>query len=783
MIGIISGSETRKLPEEHKLFQELYHLVFVLNQPATLQELFDRSLAGIMKVLEVDRASLLTFDEQDVMRFRAWLNLSPTYRRAVDGHSPWTADEKNPRPVLIADIYEDPGLTELLPVFQQEGIRALGFIPLIKEGWLIGKFMLYYDTPHAFSDEEVQLAEIVAQHIVHAIDRSQSQQALLQYGEKQKILGELGQYALNHYYRLPQLMSQIINRTVETLAVDLCELLALQPDGKSLRLVAGYGWDEGLVGKKTIEAGLSSQAGYTMQHHQPIIVNDLSRETRFEPPELLLSHNVVSGMTVIIEGGERPYGVLGVHTTSPRRFNQDEVHFLQVIANILAAAIQQRRAMAALQAANEDLENRVATRTALLREEIILREMVEEALRQESDYIQLLHRINEIANEPYSLEEAFQLILDQICDFSGWPLGHVFIQASEIFEDGRKNELVSSDIWHCKTAEQFSIIREVTSKTSVKKGAGWVGKVFESGEPVWLTLDSEKEVEERNKALQGSGITGVLAFPVLVADEVVAIMELFTADMREPEEDLLGVMAQIGTQLGRIVERKRAGMIAKKNEKDLRDLTGSLIRQQEEERRLIAHELHDEIGQSLSVLKLELDVLAADIKDIQHQKALNNASRMARYSLGRVQQLSYDLRPPELDTIGLNAALFELCQVFANKADYSVKYNGTRQLPKDVPDTINLSLYRTLQEGLGNALKYSNASRVVVELAYENNELALTIEDNGEWPERLETAELKKQSLRVLELAERFRRLGGFVTFTSNETAGKTLKVVVPWEE
>ena len=122
----------------------------------------------------------------------------------------------------------------------------------------------------------------------------------------------------------------------------LAECLAAQGDALLLR--AGVGWKDGYVGRATVGAGLNSQAGYTLLSSEPVVVEDLSAETRFNGPPLLHEHEVVSGMSVIINDHHRPFGVLGAHTTKRRRFTRDDVNFLQAVANVLAEAIQRRQA-------------------------------------------------------------------------------------------------------------------------------------------------------------------------------------------------------------------------------------------------------------------------------------------------------------------------------------------------------------------------------------------------------------------------------------------------------
>jgi signal transduction histidine kinase len=159
---------------------------------------------------------------------------------------------------------------------------------------------------------------------------------------------------------LPALMQDAVETVARTLETELCKVLELLPDGRELKLVAGVGWRPGLVGNATVGTGLDSQAGYTLQSNEPVIVEDLRAEPRFRGPALLRDHGVVSGMSCIIHGaGGRPWGVLGTHTPRRVRFTRDDVHFLQAVANVLATAIQRKlgeealeRARAAAEAAN-----------------------------------------------------------------------------------------------------------------------------------------------------------------------------------------------------------------------------------------------------------------------------------------------------------------------------------------------------------------------------------------------------------------------------------------------
>jgi len=160
---------------------------------------------------------------------------------------------------------------------------------------------------------------------------------------QQAAVARLGLDALSEH-NTGKLMDRAVALLAETLGVEFCKVLELQPGEEDLLLKAGVGWRRGLVGTERVPADMGSQAGFTLRCGRPVIVEDLRTEERFAGPALLVTHGVVSGMSAVIEGAEgRPYGVLGVHTSRRRRFTEHDVNFLQTVANLLATALDRER--------------------------------------------------------------------------------------------------------------------------------------------------------------------------------------------------------------------------------------------------------------------------------------------------------------------------------------------------------------------------------------------------------------------------------------------------------
>ena len=161
---------------------------------------------------------------------------------------------------------------------------------------------------------------------------------------QQAATAELGARAIQS--KLPDLIHEAVALTAGSLGVAYVKILELRPVSGDLLLRAGVGWKEGLVGTAIVDVGHESQAGYLLRSSEPVLVDDLRTETRFRGTEFLHEHGVRSGVSVVIHGPRGPYGILSAHATDPGRFREQDVSFVQTIANILAEAIERDHAEA-----------------------------------------------------------------------------------------------------------------------------------------------------------------------------------------------------------------------------------------------------------------------------------------------------------------------------------------------------------------------------------------------------------------------------------------------------
>jgi PAS domain S-box-containing protein len=158
---------------------------------------------------------------------------------------------------------------------------------------------------------------------------------------QQEAVAHLGQQALRGA-SLDALLDEAVALVRTILRVDFCSVLRLSPDGSELVVTAQEGWPEAHTGNRVF-IGPRSQSGFTLEYRAPVVVPDMAAETRFTPSDTVKDNGIVSGVSLVIDAGESPLGVLCAFSKTRRDFAPEDVHFLQAIANALTAAIERQR--------------------------------------------------------------------------------------------------------------------------------------------------------------------------------------------------------------------------------------------------------------------------------------------------------------------------------------------------------------------------------------------------------------------------------------------------------
>lgn len=180
MQAVRSGGATDLWRTERRVATQAALLKYTdrLHRAGAREEVLEASLDAIGEALECERASILLFDDESVMRFVAWRGLSDEYRAVAEGHSPWTAGQETAEPIAIEDAREADFDETLQARLAAEGIKSLAFIPLLSSRGVTGKFMMYFAEPHFYAPEELDVAIAVARHMEFALARVQAETQL-----------------------------------------------------------------------------------------------------------------------------------------------------------------------------------------------------------------------------------------------------------------------------------------------------------------------------------------------------------------------------------------------------------------------------------------------------------------------------------------------------------------------------------------------------------------------------------------------------------------------------
>jgi signal transduction histidine kinase len=234
----------------------------------------------------------------------------------------------------------------------------------------------------------------------------------------------------------------------------------------------------------------------------------------------------------------------------------------------------------------------------------------------------------------------------------------------------------------------------------------------------------------------------------------------------------------IGTGID-ITERKKAEDELEQSYKSIRQLTEHLQNIREEERIHIAREIHDELGQQLTVMKMDVSWLNKKMisGDEYVKQKLKGLNEMLEGTVKTVRRISSELRPSLLDDLGLVAAMEWQLKEFKQRSGI-VTSLITPEAEQQLPDTVKTGLFRIFQESLTNVARHAHAKKVKVSLQYKDRKIVLTVQDDGKGFDKKKTAD--KRTLGILGMKERTLMMGGEYEITSTPGKGTTVLVAIP---
>jgi hypothetical protein len=258
-------------------------------------------------------------------------------------------------------------------------------------------------------------------------------------------------------------------------------------------------------------------------------------------------------------------------------------------------------------------------------------------------------------------------------------------------------------------------------------------------------------------------------FPIFDKDEKVKRVAVFSRDITEQK------MAEI--------ELHRSNEILYKEHEKRKQLSRDLINLLEKDRHNFAMELHDQVGQTLTTLKMDLEMAIEKMGSASEMmERLESARRKAVASIREVKGIAAGLRPSVLDDLGLVAAVNELCENLRRQGRLDL-HLFTKNIPVRMNHETELAAYRIIQEGLTNAMKHSGASEVFINLVGRGSSIFIGVEDNGtgfNLDEVMRSVRGNRRALGLLIMEERAVQLGGRFSVEPGLGQGTHLSAEIP---
>ncbi|MCB8985709.1 MAG: GAF domain-containing sensor histidine kinase [Ardenticatenaceae bacterium] len=281
-------------------------------------------------------------------------------------------------------------------------------------------------------------------------------------------------------------------------------------------------------------------------------------------------------------------------------------------------------------------------------------------------------------------------------------------------------------------------------------------------------------------------VCSVAVLPLKSENDILGVISLLSAETGYFTKERLPLLTAVAATVAIALYVAKLFNEVQTGQQQLRLLTDQLINAQEMERKRVSRTLHDETGQTLTVLQMRLKSIQSELPPASSLGTqMEEAYNLLTETITRIRRLTYNLRPPELDTLGLNSAMETLCREFDKQADIQVDYQGSTDIPR-LSDSVNIAFYRCLQEALTNVAKHAQATHIEVQFYRDGDNVHLQVKDDGRGLQAAmahpDGRDPEHIGLGLIGMKERFDRINGHLILMSGDGEGTTLTAVVPWQ-
>jgi signal transduction histidine kinase len=338
--------------------------------------------------------------------------------------------------------------------------------------------------------------------------------------------------------------------------------------------------------------------------------------------------------------------------------------------------------------------------------------------------------------------------------------------------------LLAEDEQYLVVRASFGLEEDGQGRVRIPLGQGVVGRIAAQNEPLIFNDLKETSAASGLTGLLGQKTRSLLGAPLRVRGKVIGVVHVGAQTRRSFTPDDLGLLQVVADRVASAIDRAQLYEQVLSARDRLRYLSRQLIEAQETERRRLARELHDETGQALTAVKLNLQALKQRSSDLQLSERLEDSIGIVEHSLQQLRDLSHELRPSLLDDLGLVAALRWFVDRQAQRGGLSAHFSAPENFAR-LPAEVETACFRIVQEALTNVIKHAAAQRVWVEVDTTPSDFLLLLRDDGIGFNVQAAREhaLRSGSLGLLSMQERAQLAGGRFEIKSGKTGGTEICV------
>jgi len=407
----------------------------------------------------------------------------------------------------------------------------------------------------------------------------------------------------------------------------------------------------------------------------------------------------------------------------------------------------------------------------LRRDVTAVRELEGQTLRRHDELL-ALSRVSAALSGLWDLDAILRVALDNVLNIMNGTLGGILLL----------DEQTQTLTYRVHQGLSVKYVEEVC----VRLGEGIAGRVAQSGKSILLEDVSTDQRIAHPELISAEGLKALISVPLRAKDKVLGVINIASRTPRRFTQNDMHLLYAIGDQLGVAVEQARLYERLRRARERYRRLARQILVAQEEERKKLARELHDETSQALSGLTLQLQALVdmAEMTGIQNTEfttKLKKVQALAVQVHSEVSRLIADLRPSLLDTLGLVPAIRQYAEATLRPLDINVSVEA-KGVDRSLPPEVETELFRVTQGAIGNIAQHSKAKNATITLEYQDDELLLRISDDGEGFDVSKITDIEEsgRGRGVFSMRERVGLLGGTGIIESQPGQGTTLLARVP---